>query len=128
MGELALRYNHGKPRWSLIHYKSLEPLIRVMEYGAHKYSTYLDKDLEEYKGSEITLEEVKELELIRYKNGKDNWKNPMDTTEILESLQRHLAAIMDGEDNDKESGLPHIGHLMANAMMYNYHKSNNEVK
>jgi hypothetical protein len=35
-------------------------------------------------------------------------------------MQRHLAAIMDGEEVDSESGLLHIGHLMADAMFYSY--------
>lgn len=33
----SLRYNDGKPQWSLVHLKSLEPLVRVLEYGAKKY-------------------------------------------------------------------------------------------
>jgi len=36
--EKALRYNEGKPKYSLIDYKSLEPMVRVLEYGAEKYS------------------------------------------------------------------------------------------
>jgi len=34
----ALRYNTGKLRWSLVHYRSLEPMVRVLEFGATKYS------------------------------------------------------------------------------------------
>jgi len=34
----ALRFNYGKPRWSLVHFKSLTPLVRVLEFGAKKYS------------------------------------------------------------------------------------------
>ena len=91
----ALRYNEGKPKWSYVHYASLEPMIRVMEFGAKKYAP-------------------------------KNWQNQMDTTEILESMQRHLAALMDGEEFDKESGLPHMGHIQANAMFYNFHKAKKE--
>lgn len=29
-------------------------------------------------------------------------------------------ALMDGELDDKESGLPHMGHIQCNAMFYNY--------
>lgn len=88
----ALRYNEGKLKWSYVHYASLEPMIRVMEFGAKKYAP-------------------------------KNWQNPMNTTDILESMQRHLAALMDGEEFDKESGLPHMGHIQANAMFYNFHKA-----
>lgn len=85
----ALRYNEGKPKWSLIHWASLIPLVRVMEYGSSKYA-------------------------------KDNWKLGLKQDEILESLSRHLFALMDGESNDKESGIHHIGHILANAMMYSF--------
>ena len=29
---------------------------------------------------------------------------------------------MDGQENDPESGLPHIGHILCNAMFYQFHK------
>lgn len=87
--EKASRFNKGKPKWSLVHYKSLEPLVEVLEFGAKKY-------------------------------GEFNWQKGLDRKEILESMMRHLTALMDGEQNDKESGLHHIGHIMANAMFYEY--------
>lgn len=93
--EKATRHNEGKKRWSLVHYKSLEPLVEVLEFGAEKY-------------------------------GEFNWQKGLDKREILESMMRHLAALMDGEQNDKESGLHHIGHIMCNAMFYEYF--NNKAK
>ena len=95
--EHALRYNKGKPKWSYVHFESLEPMIRVLEYGALKYAPY-------------------------------NWQKPMPLVEILESMQRHLAALIDGELVDAESGISHMGHIQANAMFYNYHvnKAQNE--
>lgn len=87
----ALRYNDGKCSWSLVHYKSLEPMVRVLEFGAKKYAP-------------------------------NNWKKGLDLDKILESMQRHLAALMDGETVDAESGISHMGHIMCNAMFYNYHK------
>ena len=38
-------------------------------------------------------------------------------------MMRHQIAIMAGEEIDPESGKPHIGHLMANAMFYSYHSN-----
>lgn len=49
-----------------------------------------------------------------------NWMKGLDKVEVLESMQRHLAALMDGQQNDPESGLHHIGHLMCNCMFYSY--------
>lgn len=33
----ALRYNKGKLRWSMMDFKSVEDMIRVLEFGAKKY-------------------------------------------------------------------------------------------
>lgn len=38
MKSKALRYNQGKLKWSLVHFKSLEPMVRVLEAGAAKYA------------------------------------------------------------------------------------------
>lgn len=87
--EKGLRYNEGKRKWSLVHFRSLEPMIEVLEYGANKYAP-------------------------------KNWQRGLDKMEILESLQRHVAKLFDGEDIDAESGLHHIGHIMCNAMFYSF--------
>ena len=36
--EKADRFNEGKPRYSFIDLQSLEPMARVLEFGAQKYS------------------------------------------------------------------------------------------
>lgn len=86
----ALRYNEGKVQWSLVDFPSLEPMVRVLEFGMKKYA-------------------------------KDNWKKHMDLDKILDSTMRHIAALNSGESIDPESGLPHIGHIMCNAMFYSFH-------
>jgi hypothetical protein len=92
MDEKALRYNEGKLQWGLVHFKSLEPMVRTLEFGALKYAP-------------------------------NNWMKSMDKRQILESMQRHLAAILDGEEIDPESNQSHIGHIMCNCMFYNYHNN-----
>ena len=91
----SLRYNQGKPQWSLVDFKSIEALPKVLEFGAKKYA-------------------------------RDNWKKGLDLNEILDSASRHLFALMSGEQNDPESGLPHAGHIMCNMMFYEYHKNKNK--
>ena len=85
----ADRFNDGKLKWSLVHFESLNPMVKVLEFGAQKYSA-------------------------------DNWKKGLDKKEILESMMRHLTALMDGQEKDPESGLHHIGHIQCNAMFYSY--------
>ena len=50
----------------------------------------------------------------------------MDLVSVLDCMQRHLAALMDGEVFDKESGLPHIGHILCNAKFYSYFTTTEE--
>ena len=50
----------------------------------------------------------------------NNWKKGLKYTEVIESLQRHMNAFIDGEDNDQESKLSHVGHIMCNAMFLSY--------
>jgi len=90
MSEKSIRHNTGKPKWSLLDYESLEPLVRVMEFGEKKYS-------------------------------RDNWKKGLDLQEILDSAYRHLNSLNSGEVHDKETGLMHAGHIMANMMFWIHH-------
>jgi len=85
----AERYNQGKPQWHLVDFPSLEPMVRVLEYGAKKYAP-------------------------------DNWKKGLPVKEICDSLLRHTFAFLDGQDNDEESGLPHIGHMQCNLLFLAY--------
>lgn len=90
---LALRYNKGKRKWSLVDFEALEPLVEVLEYGAEKYSAH-------------------------------NWKRGHPTTELIDSLMRHLVEFSKGKDYDEESGCPLVGHIMANAMFLSYVMNN----
>lgn len=115
----SLRYNNNKPKWGMVHFKSLLPLVRVLEYGAHKYSVFIDNDHNEVKGADISPEDASKLTLKS--SGRDNWKIDLDPTETLESAFRHLSELMDGNPIDEESKLEHVGHLMCNLMFYQYH-------
>lgn len=94
-GTNAQRHNAGKLRWSLVDFESMEDMLRVLEFGAGKYSP-------------------------------DNWKLGLNKDELLESAIRHLMALMRGEEMDKESGLPHNGHVMCNMMFYSFYSRNNK--
>ena len=63
---------------------------------------------------------VRVLEFGAKKYAPNNWKKGFPTVELSESLMRHLFAYLGGEDNDPESGLPHVGHIMCNAMFLSY--------
>lgn len=60
--EISLRYNSGKPRWSLIHYPSLLPLVKVLEHGCIKYSRdNWKKGLDKKELLESTMRHLVEL-------------------------------------------------------------------
>ena len=65
--KVADRYNEGKPQWSMVDFKSLEPMVRVLEYGAKKYSR------DNWKLGLPTLEICDSLmrHLIAFMNGED---------------------------------------------------------
>jgi hypothetical protein len=84
------RFNQGKMQWTMMDFKAMEPMIQVLMYGAKKYD-------------------------------RDNWKKACPKKlDLLDSLERHFVGLVAGESVDSESGLPHIGHLMCNAMFYSY--------
>ena len=63
---------------------------------------------------------VRVLEFGAKKYGDYNWVKGLSIREICESLKRHLDAFMEGEDDDPESKLSHIGHIQCNAMFIAY--------
>ena len=64
---------------------------------------------------------VRVLEYWAKKYDKSNWKKPMDKNQIIDSLIRHLVRVMEDEELDSESWLPHVWHILANAMFLSYH-------
>ena len=63
---------------------------------------------------------VRVLEFGMEKYGKGNWQKGLSVIEICESLKRHLDAFMEGEDNDPETGISHIGHIQCNSMFLSW--------
>ena len=67
---------------------------------------------------------VRVLEFGATKYEPFNWTKGLSITEICESLKRHLDAFMEGEDNDSDSGLSHIGHIQCNALFLSWMMEN----
>ena len=67
-GEMGVRENEGKPKWSLVDFDSLEDMVRVLEFGSKKYGKY------NWKKGLKTTEVVESLlrHCISYLNGQDN--------------------------------------------------------
>lgn len=91
MNNKGMKFDDGKPQWNLVIKKLLEGLVRVLEFGAKKYAPH-------------------------------SWQTvPNAKTRYFDAIERHLGALQneDGSINlnavDAESGLPHTGHILANA-------------
>lgn len=82
----GIKDSKGKLRWSLVDFKSLEPMVRVLNYGATT------------------------------KYAPNNWKNVPNKASYLDACERHLLAYLSGEEKDKETGESHLASLMCNAM------------
>lgn len=81
----------GKLPYHLVDSKTLAVLPTVLQYGIEKYG-------EENKCS--------------YQNG--------DFDTYYSALMRHLETYRCGEEFDKESGLPHLYHVLFNAYVLSY--------
>lgn len=86
----AKKYDGGKPRMDLVPLDTIENVGKILGMGAQKY-------------------------------GENNWQELPDFWKRYKAaLLRHLAAIDKGELLDQESGLPHIDHVLCNAIFLSW--------
>jgi len=93
----AIKFDSGKPDWTLVPFEALEEMVAVLEFGAKKYARWnwaLD--------------------------GGFKWSR------VLASCLRHVFAFMRGEDKDPESGLSHIAHAQCNLLFMAYYLRNKD--
>lgn len=78
--QIGRKFDGGKPDWTLVPMGAVEEIVKVLMFGAQKYE-------------------------------RDNWQHVEDgERRYLAAAVRHLGAVIDGEDLDPESGLPHLAH------------------
>lgn len=117
----SLRYNDGKVKWSMVDMTALEPMVRVLMYGAHKYSTFQNIETKEIvKGKDMPAD-FDRSKFTVLTSGTDNWKIAFEVKDLYDSLQRHMVLLQAGEENDIESKLHHIGHILCNAMFISHY-------
>lgn len=96
--------------------------LQIQEGGSHYKETGIDTKGEVGKSKpqlhlipRVSLEaQAGALELGRHKYGESNWRyNTVCQSTYISAIMRHTAALQDGEDLDPESGISHLGHIMA---------------
>lgn len=86
IGDQGNKADAGKLRWALLPFRALEGVVGVLTFGATKYRPH------GWRGVDNAVE--------RYRD----------------ALLRHVAAYMQGEWMDPETGLPHLAHAATNAL------------
>jgi len=84
-----MKYDNDKAPIALIPPECISEIAKVFGYGAKKY-------------------------------GINNWRKDLNNTSFsrtYSSIQRHLNAFWSGEDNDPESGMPHLAHAATQIMI-----------
>lgn len=88
------KFDNGKLLWHLLDMTLLEDTVKVLMHGAVKYKA-------------------------------DNWKKVKNAEERYQNaLDRHWVAWKAGEVKDSDSGLPHLAHIMCNALFLTYFEKN----
>lgn len=80
--KIGVKFDQGKIDWSLLPWDGLEPVVRVLEFGAEKYA----RD-----------------------NWR---KVPNSTARYRKALLRHVIAWCAGQENDPETGESHLAHAV----------------
>lgn len=84
------KYDNGKLRYDLIPPEVIEALATVLTYGSDKY-------------------------------GDNNWQGLEDANRrYYAALMRHVESWRKGEEQDQESGLKHLSHVLCNAAFLLY--------
>jgi hypothetical protein len=84
--EIGLKYDSNKPRYCLLKPEALDEMVKVLTYGANKYS----------------VDNWKHVDALHDR--------------YFDAAQRHLWAYRRGEKYDPESGYHHLAHAMASLM------------
>lgn len=90
----GVKFDQGKPRFSLLPLKELGQVIDVLEYGARKYAP-------------------NNWQLV-----------PSSNERYFDAAMRHIIAFRLGEKNDTESGKSHLAHAICCLLFWMWHSDN----
>lgn len=132
------RYNAGKPPMDLIpvwiiaetlrvnsdlDWKFVEAIRVLRELGNWQAGILPATNVMAQFNPDIWADCARVFDYGRKKYAEWNWAKGMKWSIPTACAVRHLLAIMDGEENDSESGLPHRGHAACNIVMLAQYES-----
>jgi len=115
---IALKYDQGieKLPWDLLPVESVEGMLKVLLYGKRKYTVCGCCGDKWYKNPRLDgdppHEHCNSCGATEEVTGAHNWRKGFTWTRLIAACFRHLKSILQCEDIDPESGLPHVDHLM----------------
>ena len=92
----GVKHDSGKDEWTLLPWPQLQPVVRVLMFGAKKYS------VDNWK---------------KVLGGPDRYIN---------AALRHIVAHTNGERQDNESGEAHLAHAVCSLLFAMYHDTKPE--
>ena len=92
--EVGLKFDDGKPDWSLLPMECIEEVVNILGFGKEKYGRDNWKLL----------------------NSKE------DLNRIYSAMMRHIVAHSKGDKVDKESGQLHLSHAACNIIFLIYNE------
>ena len=106
-----------KDAWHLLPLVATRLAIRVLMYGAAKYTTRATCAMKCWTSTLDVYEHLDHCPGDLVISGAENWRHvPDGQTRYYDAALRHLTAWRDGEFLDDESGLPHLAHAIVSAM------------
>lgn len=126
------RYNENKTPFDLLPLYFIPPTIDSLQFTPMQHDALTCfKCIAEFQKTrnESHLDDAMFALKSYWKNSADvfgygaskytpwNWVKGMSWSTVIGCIARHSFAIFDGEYNDPESNLPHVGHLLCNVIM-----------
>lgn len=94
----GIKESKGKVRWSLIPMKALEPVARVLEFGA------------------------------KTKYAMDNWKAVPHKGPYMDAIMRHwVKYFIEGEETDPDTGESHLANLCCDVLFLLWDRLNSKI-
>jgi hypothetical protein len=94
--DIGMKFDSGKPDWSLLPMGCIEEAVKILTFGAEKYG----------------IDNWKKLNSDR------------DIDRIYSAMMRHIVSHKNGDKFDDESGMLHLSHAITNMIFLLYNELN----